>query len=108
MEFYIVMDKSILGRGVFGVFSSQKKALSFSEDLYRNTRFQSDVKACSIIGEPDPSGIVYAAHVYDHFYDTHVFDGIYSQNALAYVAVGMKGLIIRFIVDSPEDKKIVA
>lgn len=108
MEFYIVMDKSILGRGVFGVFSSHEKALLFSEDLYRNTRFQSDVKACSIIGEPDPSGRVYAAHLYDHFYDTHVFDGIYSESTLAYDAVGMKGLIIGFIIDSPEDKEIIA
>ncbi|MDD3845647.1 MAG: hypothetical protein PHC90_04730 [Syntrophorhabdaceae bacterium] len=108
MELFVVMDKSILGRGVFAVFSSPEKAQSFSEDLYLNTRFRSEVKACSIIGETGASGTVWAAHTYDHFYDTHVFDGIYSDSNLAYDAVGKKGLIIRFIIDSPEDREIIA
>lgn len=107
MELFVVMDKSILGRGVFGVFSSIEKARSFSEDLYRDVHFHSEVKACSIIGEALSSGSVYAAHLYDHFYDTHIFDGIYSQSTVAYDAVGRKGLIIRFVIDFPEDKEIL-
>ncbi|NLT23011.1 MAG: hypothetical protein GXX82_08195 [Syntrophorhabdus sp.] len=108
MELFVVMDRSILGRGVFAVFSSIEKARSFSDDMYRNTSFQSEVKTCTVIGGPDPSDRVYAAHFYDDFYDTHVFDGIYSESNLAYDAVGRKGLIIRFVIDSPEDREIVA
>jgi len=90
-----------------GSFPTLKKARSFSEDLYRDVHFPSEVKACSIIGEALPSGSVYAAHLYDHFYDTHIFDGIYSQSTVAYDAVGRKGLIIRFVIDFPEDKEIL-
>jgi len=107
MELFVVMDKSILGRGVFAVFSSIEKAQSFSDDLYRTTHFHSEVKVCPIIGGHDTSGRVFAAHFYDHFYDTHVFDGLYSEDVLAYDAVGNKGLIMRFIIDSPEDKEIL-
>ncbi|HOW53536.1 MAG TPA: hypothetical protein PLR60_02685 [Syntrophorhabdaceae bacterium] len=105
MEFFVVMDRSILGRGVFGIFSNYENARSFSDDLYQQTHFQSDIKAFDMIGTPDPSGSVYAAHFYDLFYDTYVFDGIYSQQPLAYEAVGEKGLIIRFFVDSPDNKE---
>jgi hypothetical protein len=108
MELFVVMDRSILGRGVFAVFSSIEKARSFSDDMYRNTQFQCEVKACPLIGGSDVPGRVYAAHFYDDFYDTHVFDGIYSESNLAYDAVGGKGLIIRFVIDSPEDKEIIA
>ncbi len=107
MELFVVMDRSILGRGVFGVFSSYENARSFGDDLYRQTHFQSDIKVCSLIGTPGPSGRVYAAHIYDNFYDTHIFDGIYSEHPLACDAVGKKGLIIRFSIDSPDDKKIL-
>ncbi len=108
MELFVVMDRSILGRGVFAVFSTIERAQSFSDVLYRNTRFQSEVKACPIIGGLGDPDRVYAAHFYDDFYDTHVFDGIYSDSNLAYDAVGRKGLIIRFVIDSPEDKEIIA
>lgn len=107
MELFVVMDSSILGRGVFAVFSSIERARSFSDDMYRNTRFRSEVKTCPVIGGSSSRDRVYAAHFYDDFYDTHVFDGIYSESDLAYDAVGTKGLIIRFVIDSPEDREIV-
>jgi len=107
MELFVVMDRSILGRGVFAVFSAFEKARSFSDELYRTTSFQSEIRACPLIGGQGSSGWVYAAHSYDDFYDTHIFDGIYSENDLAYDAVGGKGLIIRFIIDSPEHKEII-
>jgi len=107
MELFVVMDRSILGRGVFGVFSSYENARSFGDGLYRQTHFQNDIKVCAVIGTTDPSGQVYAAHNYDDFYDTHIFDGIYSEHPLAYDAVGKKGLIIRFAIDSPDDKEIL-
>ncbi|MBP1747484.1 MAG: hypothetical protein H6Q52_23 [Deltaproteobacteria bacterium] len=103
MELFVVMDKSMLGRGVFGVFSSREKAQLFIESF----EFHSLVEASPLIGTWDESGKIYAAHTYDHFYDTHVFDGIYSQCELAYDVVGQKGLIIEFIIDLPDEKKII-
>ena len=103
MELFVVMDKSILGRGVFGVFSSMEKAQSFIESF----KFHSIVVTSSLIGAYEESGKIYAAHTYDHFYDTHIFDGIYSQSEVAYEAVGQKGLIIEFIIDLPDEKKII-
>jgi len=107
MELFVVMDKSMLGRGVFGVFSSFEKALSFSDKLYRDTRFHSEIRTCAVIGKNYCSGTVYAAHSYSDLYDTHIFDGIYSEHSLAYDAIGNKGLLIRFVIDSPDDKKVI-
>ena len=101
MELFVVMDKSILGRGVFGIFSNMEKAQLFIASF----SFHSLVLACELIGDYDGSEKIYAAHTYDHFYDTHVFDGIYSQSELAHEAVGQKGLIIEFVIDLPIDNK---
>ena len=103
MELFVVMDKSILGRGVFGIFSSMEKARVFIE----NFNFHCLVTASPLIGTYDGSGKIYAAHSYDNFYDTHIFDGIYSGSELAYDAVGQKGLIIEFIIDLPDEKQII-
>jgi hypothetical protein len=103
MELFVVMDKAMLGRGVFGVFSHIDTAESFVADL----KFHSIVMVFSLIGPYDGSGKVYAAHSYDHFYDTHVFDGIYSESELAYEAVGQKGLILEFVLDMPAEKRII-
>lgn len=93
----------MLGRGVFGIFSSMEKAMEFIGSF----QFHCLVLAFPLIGAYDESGKIYAAHIYDNFYDTHVFDGIYSQSELAYEAVGQKGLIIEFVIDLPDEKKIV-
>ncbi len=103
MELFVVMDKATLGRGALGIFSSMEKARVFVESI----EFHSLVVACSLIGAYDGSGKIYAAHTYDNFYDTHMFDGIYSGSELAYEAVGQKGLIIEFIIDLPGEKKII-
>ena len=103
MELFVVMDKSILGRGVFGIFSSMEKAGVFIE----NFNFHCMVTASPLIGPYDGSGKIYAAHSYDNFYDTHIFEGIYSRSELAYDAVGQKGLIIEFILDLPDEKQII-
>ncbi len=103
MELFVVMDKATLGRGVFGVFSCIETAESFVRDL----TFHSVVLAYPLIGSYEGSGKIYAAHSYDNFYDTHIFDGIYSQSDLAYEAVGQKGLIIEFILDVPDEKKVI-
>ena len=107
MEIFVVMDRSMLGRGVFGVFSDHEKAAAFSDDLYRRTNFPSEIRACTLIGELGHLNQIYAAHSYNDFYDTHIFDGIYSEQPLAYDAVGTKGLIIRFVIDLPEMKEII-
>lgn len=104
MELFVVMDKATLGRGVLGIFSSREKAHVFVESM----AFHSLVAVCPLIGAYDGSAKIYAAHTYDNFYDTHMFDGIYSASDLAYEAVGQKGLIIEFVIDIPEEKKIIA
>jgi hypothetical protein len=104
MELFVVMDKATLGRGALGIFSNREKADVFIESM----EFHSLVAVCSLIGAYDGSGKIYAAHTYDTFYDTHMFDGIYSENELAYEAVGQKGLIIEFMIDLPGEKKIIA
>ncbi len=104
MELFVVMDKALLGRGAFGIFSSLDKAQSFIEEL----TFHSVVLAFPLIGAYVGPGKIYAAHSYDNFYDTYVFEGIYSQSELAYDAVGQKGLIIEFVIDLPGEKKIIA
>jgi len=104
MELFVVMDKAFLGRGAFGIFSSLDKAQSFMDDL----KFHSLVRTFPLIGAYEGPGKIYAAHSYDHFHDTHVFEGIYSQSELAYDAVGQKGLIIEFVIDLPGEKKIIA
>jgi hypothetical protein len=103
MELFVVMDKATLGRGVFGIFSRIEVAESFVKGL----TFHSMVLAFPLIGPLDGSGKIYAAHAYDNFYDTHIFDGIYSQSEVAYEAVGQKGLIIEFVLDIPGEKKII-
>jgi hypothetical protein len=104
MELFVVMDKSILGRGVFGIFSSMEKARIFIE----NFNFHCLVVASPLIGPYKGTGKIYAAHSYDHFYDTHIFDGIYCSGELAYDAVGQKGLVIEFIIDLPDEKQIIS
>ena len=103
MELFVVIDKAMLGRGVFGVFSTMEKAQSFIESL----EFHSLVLKSLLVGACGESRKIYAAHTYDVFYDTHVFDGIYSSSELAYEAVGQKGLIIEFVIDIPDEKRIV-
>jgi hypothetical protein len=108
MEFFIVMDKAMLGQGVFGIFSTVEKAELFSEELYRNEHFHSRIITSSLVGiHGETVSLIYAAHLHDNFYDTHIFDGIYTDDDLAYEAVGDRGLILQFVIDCPESKKII-
>lgn len=107
MEIFVVMDKSIMGRGVFGVFSSMERATAFREDLTIGDRNLMEVKTLSVTGVCDSGTCVYVAHTYDNLYDVQVFDGIYATSFLARDASGPKGMIVEFVVDSPGAKKII-
>lgn len=108
MEFFIVMDKATLGQGVFGVFSTMQKAQVFSEELYRLKHFHSQIITGSLVGSDDEHiSVVYAAHLHDTFYDCEIFDGIYAHDDLAYDAVGDRGIIIEFVIDRPESRKLI-
>jgi hypothetical protein len=106
MELFVVLDKAFLGRGVFGIFSNREKAEKFVTDLQEETSHTCAISSLPVIGNGGHGETVFAAHVYNHLYDTFVFDGIYAKEAFAYDAVGHKGLIIRFTVDSPGDREI--
>ena len=108
MELFVVEDKAFLGRGVFGVFSTEEKAETFAEDFAREQNHLCAVRRLSLIGLKTDGDTVFAAHAYNSFYDTFVVDGIYSGASLALDAVGRKGLVIRFRIDAPEDNEIVS
>jgi hypothetical protein len=107
LEVFVVMDKSMMGRGVFGVFSNVERATAFYEDLTPGDRNLLEVKALRVTGVCDPSTSLYVAHAYDDLYDVQVFDGIYATSYLARDASGPKGMIVEFVVDSPGTRKII-
>ena len=53
MKLFVVMDKMILGKGVFGVFTTQDNALSFMEDFEQKTS-----NMCEIKEWPDRKSVV--------------------------------------------------
>lgn len=105
LKVFVVMDKSIMGRGVFGVFSSMERATAFWEDLTTGDRNLLEVKTLGVTGVCDSGTCVYVAHIYEDLYDVQVFDGIYATSFLARDASGPKGMIVEFVVDSPGTKK---
>jgi hypothetical protein len=107
LELFVVLDKAFLGRGVFGVFSTIEKAEAFAEVLFEETHQLCSTTRCTVMGLEEYGETVYAAHLYNDLYDTYVVDGIYAKAAFAFDAVGDKGLIIRFKVDSPDEREIV-
>jgi hypothetical protein len=105
LEVFVVMDKSIMG--AFGVFSSMEQATAFREGLTIGERNLMEVKPLSVTGVCDSGICVYVAHTYDDLYDVQVFDGIYATSLLARDASGPKGMIVEFVVDSPETRTII-
>lgn len=107
MDLFVVLDKAFLGRGVFGVFSSMERAEAFAEDFHKKNGQPCNAARYSVIGHEENGDAVFAAHLYNDFYDTFVLDGIYAKAVFAFDAVGHKGLVIRFKVDSPDEGEIV-
>ncbi len=107
MKLFVVMDKMILGKGVFGVFTTQDNALSFMEDFEQKTSNMCEIKEWPLIGFLGKQTHVYAAHTYNDLYDVYTPDGIYIELDDAYEAVGHKGLIIKIEIDIPEENSII-
>lgn len=106
MDVFIVRDAMILGRGVFGVFSTLDKAVSFKEAFEKESKYFCEINQVTIVGAYEFPNNVFAAHTYDELYDTHTLDGLYADSALAFDAVGEKGLVVEFFVDLPGEKQI--
>ena len=107
MKLFVVADKMILGKGVFGIFTTHENALTFMDDFERKTSNMCEIKQWSLIGTLAERTHVYAAHVYDDLHGVYIPDGIYVELDDAYEAVGQKGLIIRIAIDVPDDSTIV-
>jgi hypothetical protein len=106
LEAFIVSDAMIFGKGVFGIFSTLEKAVCFKEEFENETKYFCEVKKVSIIGAYEVYNNIFAAHTYDGLYDMHVFDGLYAELELAFEAVGEKGLVVEFVIDVPDKRKI--
>ena len=105
VDFFVVMDEMVMGQGVFGVFSTIDKARVYVEEFAPRTNFRCAVRRLSLIGEEGDSAAVCVAYTHDCIHDVFLLDGLYSDSLLAYDAVGEKGLIVRFVVDRPEEKQ---
>lgn len=108
MELFAVMDKMILGKGVFGVFSTNENAVSFAEIFEEKTRNFCEIKILAVTGKIDYQKYVFAAHGYDILHDSYIFDGLYANLMDAFEAVGEHGLIIKVFIDVPEENQIIA
>jgi len=106
VDFFVVRDAMILGKGVFGIFSTLEKAAVFKEELGKETKYSCDIDKLAVLGTYKFPGNVFAAHVYHELYDVHTLDGLYAGLELASDAVGEKGLIVEFVIDVPEKKQI--
>lgn len=106
MEIFIVMDRHILGRGVFALFSTIEKAEKFMDEFTVETGNLCTISQMSVIGKYS-SQRVFAGYIYDSFYDTHVLDGIYADPVDARDGINPGGLVVRFVIDSPGEKEIL-
>ena len=108
MELFVVKDKMHFGRGAFGIFSTYEKAQDFVDLCEQEHACMCEIKRLPVTGAYKFPDNVFAAHNYNELYDTYIFDGLYSAFLFAYDAVGDKGLILEFVIDSPETRKIVS
>lgn len=100
------MDAMILGKGVFGIFSTVEKAQVFKDQFEASTAFGCQVRRISVIGGCGSPKSILAAHSYEQIYDSHIFEGLYAEVLLARDAVGEKGLIVEFVIDAPQSKQV--
>jgi len=107
MELFVVMDRSLFGRGVFGIFSTYTKAYEYM-DQKEGARSLCEIKKFEIHGEVIQPTYIYSAYTYIKLYDLYVLEGLYAESFDAYTAAGHNGMIIEWILDMPEHKKIVS
>ncbi|MDR2017664.1 MAG: hypothetical protein LBQ00_02100 [Syntrophobacterales bacterium] len=107
MELFVVTDEMLMGQGVFGVFSTIEKAKVFMEDIQLRTGFRCMIKGLEVFGNEDRCSAVCVAYNHDCIHDVYLLDGLYALPWDAYEATGDRGLIVEFIIDSPEQKRTV-
>ena len=98
---FSVRDKSLLGRGIFALFSTHEMAQCFLDRSTGIVRQCGEVAELTIIGRSDASSRVFAAYAYDDLYDSLIFEGLYQDAALATDVAGHKGRIVELLIDSP-------
>jgi hypothetical protein len=107
VRLYVVADRMILGRGLFGAFSTEKKALAFCEEFEHSTGFVGEIRDLPVTGECSCPGTVFAAHTYDGLYDLQMFDSLYGEQSYAREAAGSKGWVVELHIDAPEHRRLV-
>jgi hypothetical protein len=101
-----VSDAMIFGKGVFGIFSTLEKAVCFKEEFEKESKYFCEVKKLTVVGAYELLGNLFAAYTYDALYDMHTLDGLYTKLEQAFEAGGEKGLIVEFVIDVPEKKRL--
>jgi len=107
MELFAVIDKALFGRGVFGIFSTYSRAHEYMEQT-EEVRSLCEIKPFEIQGEAITSTCIYSAYTYIKLYDLYVLEGLYTESFDAYTAAGHNGMVIEWIVDKPEHKRVVS
>jgi hypothetical protein len=107
VELFIVTDEMLMGRGVFGVFSSNEKAKTYMEDFELRTGFRCAIKGLEVVAGEETCTTVCVAYTHDCLHDIYLLDGLYALACDAYDATGDRGLIVEFVVDLPEKSRIV-
>ncbi len=107
MDLYVLIDSAFFGRGVFGVFSRSDLAYGHASKI-QDLFCQWEIKRVELCGERLEDDFVYVAYHYYELYDCYTFDGVYANAEDAREAVGRKGLVVEFRVDSPDHKKLVS
>lgn len=107
MNLFVVMDKTILGKGVFGVFFTYESAMSFAKIFEEKTGNLCEVKTLPVTGRFDDQTYIFAAHSYDVLHDSYIVDGLYAELLDAQEAVGQKGLIVKTFIDVPDQNQYI-
>lgn len=108
MRVFAVRDKAWLGRGIFAVFSTAAKAERFLDQSTGIVGQCGEIAELAVIasdGSHTPSS-VFAAYLYDDLHDSHIFDGLYEDAAVAGDVAGRKGRVVPFAIDSPEEHDV--
>ena len=105
MRLFAVADEMIMGRGVFGVFSTLEKAKEYLQDFELRTGFRCAISKLEVLGGEGDCTTVCVAYNHDCIHDVYLLDGLYASEWDAYEATGDRGLRVEFVVDFPERKR---
>ena len=107
MEVFVVADEMIMGRGVFGIFSTPEKAGTFLTDFELREGNRCAITKLKVFGGDRLLTRVCAAYNHDCLHDVYLLDGIYAEPDDAREATGDRGMIVEFAIDAPEEKRII-